>query len=260
ASCSFESSFRMLGPPLARSTTPLASVGGMVVRRIPRVHMSALPWGSSGRMFTSTRSRPAVGPWKYPWSIASLSVRPEAGLKMRARRFCMPQSSAFAPFRKKASCLHGTPRWKFLVSFRSSTSGTVGLLRSGVRSRSPGNADDCRKGPHASTFPDPHRVAASEACRICRAARERRTASGAPCTPRVIHDCAMGTVRWICLDADDLMHENTGEENYNESAYYNFYDPTQRLGGFVRIGNRANEGYAEMTLCLYLPDGTVGFM
>ena len=70
----------------------------------------------------------------------------------------------------------------------------------------------------------------------------------------------MGTVRWICLDADDLMHENTGESNYNESAYYNFYDPAQRLGGFVRIGNRPNEGYAEMTLCLYLPDGTVGFM
>ena len=70
----------------------------------------------------------------------------------------------------------------------------------------------------------------------------------------------MGTARWVCLDADDLMHENTGESNYNESAYYNFYDPAQRLGGFVRIGNRPNEGYAEMTLCLYLPDGTVGFM
>lgn len=28
----------------------------------------------------------------------------------------------------------------------------------------------------------------------------------------------MGTVRWICLDADDLMHENTGEANYNESV------------------------------------------
>ncbi len=70
----------------------------------------------------------------------------------------------------------------------------------------------------------------------------------------------MGTVRWICLDADDLMHANTGEANYNESAYYNFYDPAQRLGGFVRLGNRPNEGYAEMTLCLYLPGGTVGFM
>jgi hypothetical protein len=69
-----------------------------------------------------------------------------------------------------------------------------------------------------------------------------------------------GNVRWIYLDADDLMHANTGEENYNESAYYNFYDPTQRMGGFVRLGNRPNEGYAEMTLCLYLPDGTAAFM
>jgi len=70
----------------------------------------------------------------------------------------------------------------------------------------------------------------------------------------------MADVRLVCLDADDLMHENTGEANYNESAYYNFYDPAVRFGGFVRIGNRPNEGYAEMTCCLYLPDGRVGFM
>jgi len=70
----------------------------------------------------------------------------------------------------------------------------------------------------------------------------------------------MANVRWICLDSDDLMHENSGEENYNESAYYNFYDPACRLGGFVRIGNRPNERYAEMTICLYLPDGRVAFM
>ncbi len=70
----------------------------------------------------------------------------------------------------------------------------------------------------------------------------------------------MATTRLVCLDADDLMHENTGETNFNESAYYNFYDPAQRLGGFVRLGNRPNEGYAEMTCCLYLPDGRVGFM
>lgn len=70
----------------------------------------------------------------------------------------------------------------------------------------------------------------------------------------------MGDVKFVCLDADDLMHENTGEGNYNESAYFNFYDPKARFGGFVRIGNRPNEGYAEMTCCLYLPDGRVGFM
>ncbi|HYB89588.1 MAG TPA: hypothetical protein VEC38_00945 [Candidatus Binataceae bacterium] len=64
----------------------------------------------------------------------------------------------------------------------------------------------------------------------------------------------------ILLEQDDLMHPNTGESNYNESAYYNFYDRNLRVGGFARLGNRPNEGYAEMTVCLYLPDGKVGFM
>src|SRR5229473_569397 len=64
----------------------------------------------------------------------------------------------------------------------------------------------------------------------------------------------------VLLEQDDLMHPNTGESNFNESAYYNFFDRKQRLGGFIRLGNRANEGYAEMTVCVYLPDGTIGFM
>src|SRR5262249_44764133 len=29
---------------------------------------------------------------------------------------------------------------------------------------------------------------------------------------------------------------------------------------FVRLGNRPNEGYAEVTTCFYLPDGRVAFM
>ncbi len=70
----------------------------------------------------------------------------------------------------------------------------------------------------------------------------------------------MATPRLTLLDADDYMHPNTGEENFNESAYYNFYDPRHRCGGFVRIGNRPNEGYAEMTVCLYQPDGSAAFM
>jgi hypothetical protein len=64
----------------------------------------------------------------------------------------------------------------------------------------------------------------------------------------------------VLLDADDLMHPNTGEPHFNESAYYNFYDPARALGGFVRLGNRPNEGHAEMTVCLYLPDSRVAFM
>jgi hypothetical protein len=56
------------------------------------------------------------------------------------------------------------------------------------------------------------------------------------------------------------MHATEGASNFNESMYFNFYDPEQRLGGFVRLGNRPNERYAEQTTCLYLPDGRVGFM
>ena len=70
----------------------------------------------------------------------------------------------------------------------------------------------------------------------------------------------MNETKVVLLEQDDLMHPNTGESNFNESAYYNFYDRSRCLGGFIRLGNRANEGYAEMTVCLYLPDGTVGFM
>jgi hypothetical protein len=59
---------------------------------------------------------------------------------------------------------------------------------------------------------------------------------------------------------DEYMHELGPEPNFNESMYFNFYDPSKLLGGFVRVGNRANEGYAEITACLYLPDGRVAFM
>ncbi len=58
---------------------------------------------------------------------------------------------------------------------------------------------------------------------------------------------------------DDYTHELGPEENFNESVYFNFFDPAQQRGGFVRIGNRANEGYAEMTVIVYLPDGSALF-
>jgi hypothetical protein len=58
---------------------------------------------------------------------------------------------------------------------------------------------------------------------------------------------------------DEYMHELGPESNFNESMYFNCYDPEHNIGGWFRIGNRANEGYAEMTVCLYFPDGRVGF-
>jgi hypothetical protein len=58
---------------------------------------------------------------------------------------------------------------------------------------------------------------------------------------------------------DDYTHPLGPEPNFNESMYFNFFDRARNAGGFVRLGNRANEGYAEMTLALYMPDGSVLF-
>ncbi len=59
---------------------------------------------------------------------------------------------------------------------------------------------------------------------------------------------------------DEYTHTPEAAKNYNESMYFNMYDPRQRIGGWFRIGNRPNENYAEMSLCLYLPDGKVAFI
>jgi len=59
---------------------------------------------------------------------------------------------------------------------------------------------------------------------------------------------------------DELMHPLEGERSFNESMYFNVFDPASEVGAFFRLGNRPNEGFAEMTVCLYLPDGSVGFM
>src|SRR6266508_1182361 len=59
---------------------------------------------------------------------------------------------------------------------------------------------------------------------------------------------------------DEYMHELGPEPNFNESMYFNVFDSDNRVGGFFRLGNRANEGTGEMTGCVYLPDGRVAFM
>ena len=58
---------------------------------------------------------------------------------------------------------------------------------------------------------------------------------------------------------DDYTHPLGPEENFNESVYFNFFDRSKRMGGFMRIGNRANEGHAEMTVIVYQPDGSALF-
>lgn len=59
---------------------------------------------------------------------------------------------------------------------------------------------------------------------------------------------------------DEYTHVPEAVSNYNESMYFNAFDTGQGIGAWMRIGNRPNEGHAEMTCCVYLPDGRVGFM
>jgi hypothetical protein len=59
---------------------------------------------------------------------------------------------------------------------------------------------------------------------------------------------------------DDYLHPLESAGNFNESMYFNVFDRASRIGGWFRIANRPNEGRGEMTCCVYLPDGRIGFM
>ena len=59
------------------------------------------------------------------------------------------------------------------------------------------------------------------------------------------------------LPQDEFPHPPDAAENFNESVYANCFDPRLRMGAWMRLGNRVNEGYAELSVCLYLPDGRV---
>ncbi len=61
---------------------------------------------------------------------------------------------------------------------------------------------------------------------------------------------------YIIEPADEFMHQPDASSNFNESVYVNFTDPAG-IAGWMRLGNRANEGYAELSVCLYLPDGRI---
>jgi hypothetical protein len=62
------------------------------------------------------------------------------------------------------------------------------------------------------------------------------------------------------LPSDEYLHDPGTDATFNESMYFNLYDPASSFGAFFRVGNRPNEGTGEVTVCCYLPDGRVGFM
>lgn len=56
---------------------------------------------------------------------------------------------------------------------------------------------------------------------------------------------------------DEFPHAVDDVVNFNESVYASGFDAKQKLGAWMRLGNRVNEGYAELSVCIYLPDGRV---
>ena len=44
-------------------------------------------------------------------------------------------------------------------------------------------------------------------------------------------------------ESDEYMHELGPESNFNESMYINCFDPAQGVGGWFRMGNRAERGH-----------------
>jgi hypothetical protein len=59
--------------------------------------------------------------------------------------------------------------------------------------------------------------------------------------------------------ADEFCHPIEAASSFNESMYVNVMAGVHGLGAWVRVGNRPNEGHAEVSCCVYLPDGRVGF-
>ena len=70
----------------------------------------------------------------------------------------------------------------------------------------------------------------------------------------------LGNSRIRLAPQDEYNHPVEAASNFNESMYINTFNHTTRTGGWFRVGNRPNEGYAEMSCCVYLPDGSIGFM
>lgn len=54
---------------------------------------------------------------------------------------------------------------------------------------------------------------------------------------------------------DEYTHEPSDDPQFNESMYFNFVDGDEGFAALIRMGNRVNEGHAEVTVLLYLPDG-----
>ncbi len=62
---------------------------------------------------------------------------------------------------------------------------------------------------------------------------------------------------FVMRPEDEMTHQPDTSVNFNESVYTNGFDTASPVGGWMRLGNRVSEGYAELSVCLYLPDGRI---
>src|SRR6266568_9016068 len=85
----------ILAPPETRRTTGTFAFGSTLFRRTPLLTMRASACGSRGSMVFLGCSSLWVGPIKYPWSTASITVLPVSGLIILERRFWRPQSKGY---------------------------------------------------------------------------------------------------------------------------------------------------------------------
>lgn len=58
---------------------------------------------------------------------------------------------------------------------------------------------------------------------------------------------------------DEGTHPATDDQYFSENMLFTFFADDGSHGGLVRIGNRVNEGYAEVTFLIFLPDGRALF-
>lgn len=59
---------------------------------------------------------------------------------------------------------------------------------------------------------------------------------------------------------DENLHAPSPQRFWNESYYINFFDARASWGGATRISFSPNQKFADGFICLYLPDGTTGFI
>jgi hypothetical protein len=63
--------------------------------------------------------------------------------------------------------------------------------------------------------------------------------------------------KFVMKPQDEFPHVAGPEANFNESVYTNAWNTAGNVGGWMRLGNRVNEGHAELSVCLYLPGNRI---